>query len=88
MAVETLTFNVKETNYKSMLYLRRYGLKSKTGKKNISSFFVFYTIKFTVILTKNKIEAYKLTLILILMSAIHVKRFRRIHEGTASVIPI
>ena len=39
-------------------------------------FFVFCTIKFSVISTKNKIEAYKLTLILLLMSATHVRSFQ------------
>ena len=54
----------------------------------IRCFFVFCTIKFSVISTKKKIEADKLSLILLLMCATHVGSFKRIHEGIVSVIPI
>ena len=68
---EILKCNIKEENHKSVHYLRRYGLQSMADPKKIRRFFVFCTIKFSVISTKNMIEAYKLTLILLLMSATH-----------------
>ena len=88
MKAAILNFNIKEENHKSVHYLRRYGLQSMAGPKQNQAFFVFCTIKFSVISTKNKIETYKLTLILLLMCATHVRSSRRIHEGIASVIPI
>ena len=35
---DILNCDIKEENYKSMLYSRRYGLKSRAGQKNISRF--------------------------------------------------
>ena len=49
---------------------------------------MFCTITFSFFSTENRIEAYRFIVILLLMPAIHVQSFRRIHGMIVSVILI